>query len=429
MIGYQDGRAAALELDEGSEFSDIRDRFYVQDGVQYMDGNSLGLLSKDAEEAVVHVLNEWKTLGIDGWLAADPPWFYLGEELGKRMASMVGASADEVVVTGGTTVNLHSLVSTFYRPEGDRRQIIANELDFPSDIYALEAQIASQDGEPERDLVKVRSRDGRTIREEDVIAAMSEKTSLVLLPSVLYRSGQLFDIERITREAHASDILVGWDCAHSAGSIPHRFDDWGVDFAFWCNYKYLNAGPGSVGALYVNRKHFRRDPALPGWWGYDKNRQFDMSHEWQGAGHAGAWQISTLSILSAAPLVGSLKIFEDAGIENVRARSLALTDYLIRLIEEGGLTEGPYNYSIGTPREHERRGGHVAVEHPAGAQITAALKARGVIPDFRQPNVVRLAPIPLYTSYADVWDTVQTLRDIIDSGEYQQQAEERGVVA
>ena len=429
MIGYEDGRAAAQTLDDGDRFSAIRDRFYVQDGVQYMDGNSLGLLSKDAEDAVVHVLNEWKTLGIDGWLAADPPWFYLGEELGAQMAAMVGAVADEVVVTGGTTVNLHSLVATFYQPEGNRRQIIANELDFPSDIYALEAQIAARGGEPERDLVRVRSRDGRTIREEDIIAAMSDETSLVLLPSVLYRSGQLFDIERITREAHARGILAGWDCAHSAGSIPHQFDAWEVDFAFWCNYKYLNAGPGSVGALYVNQKHFGRDPALPGWWGYDKARQFDMSHEWQGAGHAGAWQISTLSILSAAPLAGSLRIFAEVGIDNIRARSLALTDYLIRLIEEGGLTEAPYSYRIGTPREHERRGGHVAVEHPAGAQIAAALKARGVIPDFRQPNVVRLAPIPLYTSFTDVWDTVQTLREIIDNDEYQQQAKERGVVA
>lgn len=429
MIGYADGRAAAEELDSGDEFAALRQRFYVQDGMYYMDGNSLGLLSRDAENAVLHVLHEWKTLGIDGWLQADPPWFYLGEELGKRMASMVGAGADEVVVTGGTTVNLHALVSTFYQPRGTRRKIIVNELDFPSDIYALEAQISARGGEPERDLVKVHSADGRTIDEDDVIGQMSDDVALVLLPSVLYRSGQLLDIERITREAHARSIPIGWDCAHSAGSIPHKFDDWGVDFAFWCNYKYLNAGPGSVGALYVNRKHFGRQPALPGWWGYDKDRQFDMSHEWQGAHGAGAWQISTLSILSAAPLVGSLKIFDEIGLENVRDRSLALTDYLIRLIEESGLDEEPYGYFIGTPRDHARRGGHVAVEHTHGAQINAALKSRGVVPDFRPPNVVRLAPIPLYTSFSDVWDTVAILRDVIDTGEYQQQSSERGVVA
>ena len=429
MIGYADGRAAAEALDRDDEFAALRERFYVQEGVYYMDGNSLGLLSRDAEQALLHALDEWKTLGIDGWLNADPPWFYLGEELGKRMAHMVGAEPDEVVVTGGTTVNLHALVATFYEPVDGRRKIIVNELDFPSDIYALEAQIAGRGGEPERDLVKVRSRDGRTIHRDDVAAAMNDDVALVLLPSVLYRSGQLFDIEAITRAAHARGIPVGWDCCHSAGSVPHRFDEWNVDFAFWCNYKYLNAGPGSVGALYVNRKHFDRQPALPGWWGYDKDRQFDMSHEWQGAAGAGAWQMSTLSILSAAPLLGSLRIFDEIGIERVRARSLALTDYMLALIEESGLTAAPYSYAIGTPRDHAQRGGHVAVEHPSGAQINAALKSRGVIPDFRPPNVVRLAPIPLYTSFADIWDTVAILRDVVDSGEYQHQSDRRGVVA
>ncbi len=429
MIGYGDGRAAAIERDTGDDFAAIRERFYVQDGVYYMDGNSLGLLSRDAEAAVHKTLHDWKTLGIDGWLNADPPWFYLGEELGNRMANMVGAASDEVIVTGGTTVNLHALVATFYEPMGTRRKIIVNELDFPSDIYALEAQIAANGGEPERDLVKVRSVGGRTINEDDVVAAMTEDVALVLLPSVLYRSGQLLDIERLTREAHARGILIGWDCAHSAGSIPHAFDAWDVDFAFWCNYKYLNAGPGSVGALYVNRKHFNRQPALPGWWGYDKARQFDMSHEWQGAATAGAWQISTLSILSAAPLIGSLRIFDEVGIDRVRERSLELTDYLIRLVEERGLDQEPYGYSIGTPREHTRRGGHVAIEHPHGAQINAALKERGVIPDFRPPNVVRLAPIPLYTSFCDVWDTVAILRDVVDSGDYVRQSDQRGVVA
>ncbi len=429
MIGFKDGREAAAQIDATDDMASIRERFYVKEGVYYMDGNSLGLLSRDAEQAVLHVVDEWKTLGIDGWLSGDPPWFYLGEELGARMARMVGAEPDEVVVTGGTTVNLHALVATFYQPEGTRRKIIVNELDFPSDIYALEAQIAAHGGEPERDLVKIRARDGRTIRIEDIIEQMTDEVVMVLLPSVLYRSGQLLNIEAITREAHARDIVVGWDCAHSAGSIPHRFDEWDVDFAFWCNYKYLNAGPGSVGALYVNRKHFGRQPALPGWWGYDKSRQFDMSHEWQGANGAGAWQISTLSILSAAPLVGSLRIFEEVGIEAVRTRSLALTDYLIRLIEEGGLTAEPYSYVVGTPRSHAERGGHVAVEHKNGPQINAALKIRGVIPDYRPPNVVRLAPIPLYTSYCDVWDTVQILREIIDTGEYMSQSNQRGVVA
>ena len=225
-ISFADGRDAAVDLDAKSDFAAIKKRFYVQDDVIYMDGNSLGLLSTDAEAAVLHALDEWKTLGIDGWLQADPPWFYLGEELGRRMAGMVGATSDEVVVTGGTTVNLHALVSTFYQPVENRRKIIVNELDFPSDIYALEAQITNHGGEPERDLVKVRSRDGRIITEEDIIDAMTDEVALVLLPSVLYRSGQLLDIERISRAGQERDIIVGWDCAHSAGSIPHKFDEW-----------------------------------------------------------------------------------------------------------------------------------------------------------------------------------------------------------
>ncbi len=429
MLRYADGRAAAEQRDADDSFSSVRARFYRQNNVIYMDGNSLGLMSRDAEQSVLHVLDEWKTLGIEGWLAGDPPWFYLGEELGRRLASLVGGHPDEIVVTGGTTVNLHALVSTFYQPQGARRKILINELDFPSDVYALEAQIAMRGGEPERDLVKVRSRDGRVIDEEDIVEALADDVALVLMPSVLYRSGQLLDIKGITCEAHSRGIIVGWDCAHSAGSVPHRFSDWDVDFAFWCNYKYLNAGPGSVGALYVNRRHFDRQPAMPGWWGYDKSRQFDMSHEWQGAGTAGAWQISTLSILSAAPLVGSLRIFAEIGIEAVRKRSLELTDYLIALMEESGMLEGPYSYSIGTPRKHARRGGHVAVEHEHGPQINAALKQRGIIPDFRPPNVVRLAPIALYTSFTDVWDTVEQLRQVIDTGEYRQQSDRRGVVA
>ncbi len=422
-------REYALALDREDPLSQFRERFYVQPGRIYMDGNSLGLLSKDAEKTLLDALDQWRALGIDGWLQADPPWFYLGELLGEQSSALVGASENEIVVTGGTTVNLHSLVSSFYMPTNSRRKILADELDFPSDIYALEAQIENAGGVPERDLVKVQSRDGRMIEEDDVIAAMTDEVALVLLPSVLYRSGQLLDIERITAAAHERGILIGWDCCHSAGAVPHRFDEWEVDFAFWCNYKYLNAGPGSVGSLYVNKKHFGTRIALPGWWGYVKDKQFDMSHEFVPAAGASGWGISSLSVLSAAPLLGALNIALEAGIEATREKSLALTDYMIELIEKKGLTERPYNYSIGTPREHSRRGGHVAVEHERGPQIARALKNRGVIPDFRQPNVVRLAPIGLYSSFTDVWDTVEHLKQVVDTKEYLALQESRDVVA
>jgi kynureninase len=424
------GEAYARSLDAGDPLARFRDRFYpLPDGKVYLDGNSLGLLSTDAESAVLNALDQWKRLGIDGWLAAEPDWFTLGERLGAMMAPLVGAQADEVIVTGTTTVNLHALVSTFYRPEGRRRKIVATALDFPSDVYALQSQIALHGGDPAGDLIRVPSRDGRLIEEDDLIGALTGEVALALFPSALYRSGQLLDIERLAVAGRERGIVIGFDCAHSVGAVPHRFDDWEVDFALWCTYKYLNAGPGAVGALYVNRRHFDRTPGLTGWWGYAKEKQFDMLHTWDGAPGAGAWQISTVPLLYCASLFGSLAIFADAGIDRIREKSLAQTDYLIELLEGSGLTESPYNYRIGTPIEHYRRGGHLAVEHDAGPRIARALKGRGVIPDFRPPDVIRLAPIALYTTYHEIWRTARMLREIIDSGEFLQVAEGRSLVA
>ena len=421
--------SADLDRDATDSLARFRDRFYLPQDALYFDGNSLGLLSKDAEASTLNALDQWKRLGIDGWMQADPPWFTLGEELGARSAALVGAESDEVVVTGGTTINLHALVSTFFQPQSTRRKILATALDFPSDVYALQSQILLRGGDPEADLVRVPSRDGRTISEDDLIDAMTEDVALAVLPSVLYRSGQLLDIARLTAAAHERGIVIGFDCAHSAGVVPHTFDADGVDFAFWCNYKYLNAGPGSIGSLYVNRSHVGELPGLTGWWGYQKERQFDMTHEWEAASSAGGWQISTVSLLSAAPLIGSLDLIAEAGIDAIREKSLAMTDYLIEAIENGGLLDAPYNYRIGTPREHARRGGHVAVEHDAGPRIAKALKQAGVIPDFRPPDVIRLAPIPLYTSFADCRRVVEVLKEVIDSGAWLAVGDGRELVA
>ncbi len=414
--------ADARALDAADPLGRFRERFFIPPGTIQLDGNSLGLLSREAEAAVLDALASWKTHGIEGWLDADPPWFTLGEALGARMAPLMGASPDAVVVTGTTTVNLHQLAGTFYRPDGARRRIVATSLDFPSDIYALKSLIQQRGGDPDTDLVLVPSRDGRTIAEEDVIATMTGDVALALLPSVLYRSGQLLDIARLAEAARERDILIGFDCAHSAGAVPHDLEACGVDFAFWCSYKYLNAGPGAVGALYVHPRHFGTNPALAGWWGYHKERQFAMSHVWESAEGAGAWQISTIPLLSAAPLLGSLSIFDEAGIEAIRAKSLAQTGWLIARIEEAGLTGESCGYRIGTPREHERRGGHVAVEHDAAAAIAQALRARGIVVDFRPPDVIRLAPVALYTRYEDLWHTVEALREIVTTGEHERVA-------
>lgn len=422
-------RAYAERLDAQDDLASFRERFYVQPNTYYMDGNSLGLLSRDAEAAVRNALDEWKTLGIDGWMRGSPPWLTLGEELGRRQAALVGAEPEEVVVTGSITTNIHALVASFYQPAGDRRKIIATSLDFPSDIYALQAHVQLHGGDPERDLVLAPSRDGRTIAEDDVVEAMQPDVALVMLPSVLYRSGQLLDMARLTAAARERGIPLGWDCAHSAGSIPHRFSEWGVDFAVWCNYKYLNSGPGSVGSLYLNRRHFDRPPALPGWWGYQRERQFDMRFDFDAAPGAAGWQISTIGVLSAAPLIGSLDLFDEAGIERVRAKSLALTGYLMDLMDARGMLSAETGFTIGAPAEPARRGGHVAVEHPRATQIVRALKARGVTPDFRPPDVIRLAPIPLYTSFVDVWETVRHLHEIVLAGEHERFAEGRDLVA
>jgi kynureninase len=422
-------RERARDLDAADPLAHFRDRFHLLPGKIYMDGNSLGLMPKDSEAAVLTALDQWKTLGIDGWMSADPSWFTLGERLGAMMAPLVGAEPDEVVATGTTTVNQHALVATFYRPEGSRRKIVATELDFPSDIYALQSQILLHGGDPDRDLIRVPSRDGRTIDEADVIASMSDEVALVLMPSVLYRSGQLLDIQRIAAAARDRGIVAGFDCAHSVGAVPHRFDDWDVDFAFWCSYKYLNSGPGSAGALYVNRRHFGARPGLSGWWGYLKDRQFDMVHEWEGAPGAGAWQISTTPLFYGASMLGSLGIFEEAGIESIRAKSLKMTNYLIELIEESGLTRPDFGYAIGSPRDEHRRGGHVAVEQASAAAIARALKQRGIVPDFRAPNVIRIAPVALYTTFDECWQTVAALREIIEAGEHLALNQDRELVA
>jgi kynureninase len=426
MISQDD----ALRRDADDPLAHIRQRFYPLSGNRiYMDGNSLGLLSADAERSILAAVDQWKRLGIDGWLTAEPDWFTLGERLGAMTAPLVGAIPDEVVVTGSTTVNLHSLVSTFYQPEGARRKIVATALDFPSDVYALQSQIELRGGDPARDLVLVPSRDGRTIVEADIIATLDDSVALALLPSVLYRSGQLLDIAALAAAGRERGIPVGFDCAHSVGAIPHQFDAWGVDFAFWCSYKYLNAGPGGPGALYVNRRLHQTKPGLTGWWGYLKQKQFDMVHEWEGAPSAGAWQISTVPVIAAASLLGSLTIFEEAGIEPIRQKSLQLTAYLIELIAALDLTKYPYSFRIGTPLDPGARGGHVAVEHTDAARIVRALKAHGIVPDFRAPDVIRLAPVALYTRFIDVWQTVRALRDIIDAGEHLQVEQGRSLVA
>lgn len=419
------GEEHARRLDAADELARFREEFHLG-GRIYLDGNSLGLLSRRAGRTLSEALTSWRERGIDGWTEGDRPWFYLAEDVGAMTAPLVGAASDEVIATGGTTVNVHQIVATFYRPKGSWTKILATELDFPSDIQALDGQLRLRGFDPERHLIRIESRNGRTIEEEDLVAAMTDDVALVFLPTVLYRSGQLLDVERLTAAANERGIPIGFDAAHSVGVIPHEFGDWGVDFAVWCGYKYLNGGPGAAAGLYVNRRHFGRRPGLAGWFGSRKDRQFDMEHDLTPAESAGAYQIGTPNILSLAPLLGSLEMFADAGIGRVREKSLGLTGYLMDLADErlSGL-----GFGIDTPRQNHRRGGHVALEHAEAARICVALKANGVVPDFRPPNIIRLAPVPLYTSYHEVWRTVEILRRIVEEGQHEKYPNERGVVA
>ncbi|PGM55037.1 kynureninase [Bacillus sp. AFS053548] len=416
----------AKKMDSLDSLRQFRDEFYLNPGSIYMDGNSLGLLSKRAERTLLESLEDWKNYGIDGWTNGNHPWFFMAEKLGEKLAPLVGASPEEVIVTGSTTVNLHQLVATFFQPNGNRKKILADELTFPSDIYALQSQLRIHGLDPELDLICVKSKDGRYLEEDDIINAMTEEIALIILPTVLYRSGQILDMNRLTEEAHKRGILIGFDGCHSVGSIPHSFTEWDVDFAYWCNYKHLNGGPGGVGGLFVNRKHFGALPGLAGWFGSRKDKQFDMEHTLTPAETAGAYQIGTPHVLSCAPLIGSLEIFTEAGIDAIREKSLRINQFLMDCIEQELAEMG---FFIGSPREDTRRGGHVSLEHEEAARICKSLKENDIIPDFRAPNIIRLAPVALYTSYEEVWEVVQTLKKIMTEKQYEKFKNEREVVA
>ena len=423
---YTVEKDCALTLDAHDPLKEFKQRFYTRPHEIYMDGNSLGLLSQDAENTLLRVLEEWKNLGIHGWMNAKIPWFSYAEELAALQAPLVGADADEVILHASTTINIHVLLATFFQPNEKKNKILMDELTFPSDRYAIESQLLLKGLNPETHLVLVQSRDGKKLHEDDIVSMMDEDVAIVFLPSVLYRSGQLLDMEYLTKEAHQRHILIGFDCAHSVGAVPHQFTEWGVDFACWCNYKYLSNGPGGTASLYINKTHFETRPGLTGWFGYRKDKQFDLLNSFEPAHGAGAWQIGTPHLLSMAPLEGVLRIFHEAGIENIRKKSLQLTDYLMFLIDKD---LSYYGFTIGTPREPERRGGHVALEHDDAIRINEAMKVRGIIPDFRFPNVIRLAPIALYTSFFDVWDMVQIIKEIMNNKDYEQFDSHRGVVA
>ena len=416
--------AAEKQRDEMDSLARFKKEFYQTENQIYMDGNSLGLMSKRAEAKLLEVAESWKVHGIDGWTEGNEPWFTMAENLSVRIAPLVGAKPHEVMVTGSITSNIHQMLSTVFQPSNDRFAIVVDELNFPSDIYAVESHLRLRGLDPETCMKKVRSRDGYTLELQDIIDELTDDVAVIMLPSVLYRSGQLLPIREITEAAHEKGILVGFDLAHSIGALPHELHDCGVDFAVWCHYKYMNSGPGGTGGMYIHERHHQLLPGNAGWFGSDKAKQFDMNHSFSKAEGAGAYQIGTPNIFSMAPLLGSIEIFEEAGIGAVREKSLKLTAQLRDLIAQ----QVPALRDV-TPLDDNARGGHIALAHEEAARICKALKEAGVVPDFRAPNIIRLAPIALYTSYSDVEKVAERLKNIMDNEVYKNFSNDRNVVA
>jgi kynureninase len=405
----------ARELDARDPLARFRERFDVRPDRIYLQANGLGLASREAEAAVQGALAAWKERAHRGWEEGERPWLTTAERLGALEAPLVGAAPDEVVATGTTTYNIHVLMATFYQPSGRRTKVLADELNFPSDIFALQSQVRLRGLDPAQHLVLVKSRDGRMLEEDDVIAAMTDEVAVLMLPSAIYRSAQVLDVARLTRAAHERGILAGFDLAHSIGVTPHALDAWGVDFALWCGYKWLNGGPGAVGGIYVNRRHFGRAAGMTGWFGVAPEHQFDPDLVYHQAPTARAWSLSTPHVLSAAALEGALAVFHEAGIAAIRAKSLVQTRYLIFLADRLLLGRDSA-WSLATPREDQRRGGHVALEHPEAARMRPHTLARGLHFGFKKPDTFRLAPSPLYTTYAELWQAMATLRELTPAG-------------
>ena len=422
----------ARQLDLEDPLKGFRPQFHALPAGQiYLDGNSLGLLPISAEASVQRALDAWKMLAIGGWLDASPPWFTLAEHLAARVAALVGAQPAEVAIANSTTVNLHQLLGTLHQsaPGTARTKILAFADEFPSDLYAIASHLRGRGLDPAQHLILVPSGADGLLDEDAVLRAFADDPGiqLAVLPAVIYTTGQLLDLAALTAGAHRAGVVIGFDLSHSVGVVPHTLNTDGVDFAFWCHYKYLNAGPGAPGGLYLNARHAGRAPGLAGWWGSHKARMFDMNRELDPADGASALQIGTPTILGLAAIDGALTPTEAAGIIAIREKSLRLTAYLMAQLE-ARLTFTTGEFRFANPREGHRRGGHVALAHPEGARLCRALKTAGVITDFRPPDIVRLAPVPLYNTFEECHETVERLRRIMDERAYGRYPAERALV-
>jgi len=421
---FENSEAFAKAQDLQDPLRSFRDRFFIPQHngqpVVYFTGNSLGLQPRSCSAYVQQELDDWASLGVEGHFQAKNPWMPYHEIFPKQLSAIVGCKEEEVVVMNQLTVNLHLLMVSFYRPTATRYKIICEGRAFPSDQYALESQARYHGFDPDDAIVEVFPRENEhTLRTEDIIACIKEQgdaVALVLFGGVNYYTGQLFDMPAITRAAHAAGAMAGFDLAHAVGNVELQLHDWDVDFACWCSYKYLNSGPGGVAGVYIHNRH-ATDTSVPrfaGWWGYTKSTRFKMEKGFEAIPTAEGWQLSNAPILSMAAHKASLDIFTEAGMEALHTKRKKLAAYLHFVLADINRDSAEKLIEVITPADENARGCQVSMLMlQNGRAVFDALTAAGVIADWREPNVIRVAPVPLYNSFEDIWRFGTIIRRIL----------------
>ncbi|RFS26902.1 kynureninase [Chitinophaga silvatica] len=421
---FENNLAFAQSLDRQDPLYHLRDEFLFpkQHGTPfiYLCGNSLGLQPKTARSYVDQQMTNWENQAVEGWFEGNSPWMYYHKELKELMANIVGATPAEVCPMNTLTVNLHLLMVSFYRPTAQRFKIIMEAGAFPSDQYAVESQVRFHGYDPKDAIIEVAPREGEnTLRTEDILAEIAgngDQLALVLFGGINYFTGQWFDMPAITRAGHNAGAIVGFDLAHAAGNVPLELHNWGIDFACWCSYKYQNAGPGGISGIFVHEKHFSDTTInrFAGWWGYNEQLRFKMEKGFTAEAGADGWQVSCTQVIPMALYHASLKLFEKAGfIAPLREKSKQLTAYLQFLITEVNQVLGFEQYKIITPAAESARGAQLSIIAQFNAkEIFNSLVANNILGDWREPNVIRLSPVPLYNSFEDVFTTASRLLTI-----------------
>ncbi|MDI9312105.1 MAG: kynureninase [Limnohabitans sp.] len=413
----------AQQLDAQDELKNYRKEFIFPQhngkNVIYFTGNSLGLQPKRTKKYVDDVMNDWANLAVEGHFYAEKPWWDYQERFAEPLSKIVGAKPSEVGVMNTLTVNLHLLMVSFYRPNGKRYKIICEEKAFPSDQYMFQSQVQFHGYDVKDAIVEIKRREGEhNIRLEDIIAKINEvgdELALVLFGGVNYYTGQVFDMKAITDAGHQVGAIVGFDLAHAAGNIELKLNEWQVDFAAWCSYKYMNSGPGNASGFFVHEMHHHSDlPRFAGWYGHNKERRFKMEPQFDPVHGADGWQVSNLPVLSLAPYLASTEMFAEVGMEKLIKKRNQLTAYLEFILHDiDNQIEGT-EFEIITPAIQEERGCQLSVFlHGQGRELFDYLMSNGVITDWREPNVIRLAPAPFYCSYEDMYHFGKTLLSFV----------------